>query len=117
MRYDYIVPSLIIALYKLFTDIVYAEHRANTCRIVCSFAYVNKTTGLFYVLFFVVFFVVNLQWFPAHSVNSWSGVGFYTADTVTDIRRDIISFISQHLYTVQATNASQHAHHLLAPIL
>jgi len=94
----------------LSIEIICAEHRAHTSRIVCSCAHMIKAAGVF------IYFVVNLQWFPAHSVNSWSGVGFYTADTVTDIRHDIIGFISKHLYTVRATNASEHSRHLLAPI-
>ena len=63
-----------------------------------------------------MFFCVFFQWFPAHSTGAVSGVEFLRGETVEEGRQDIIEYISHHLYSVSATNASQHEHHLLAPI-
>jgi len=45
-----------------------------------------------------------------------SGVEFLRSDIVDDDRHDLIEYIADRLYTVNATNASQHGHHLLAPV-
>jgi len=60
--------------------------------------------------------VFVLQWYPVHSVGAASGVEFFRADTVHEMRRDIIVYILQHLYSVNVTNASQYSHHVLAPL-
>ena len=67
-----------------------------------------------FVLFSFVLF--TFQWYPVHSNGAMSGVEFLRSDIVDDDRHDLIEYIADRLYTVNATNASQHGHHLLAPV-
>jgi len=60
--------------------------------------------------------VLFFQWFPVYCIGAGSGVEFERSDTVSDARHDVIDYIAHHLYSVAATNASQHPHHLLSPI-